>query len=80
MLRCTLLGHRFRFTSAGPTMRWQCERGCGVGGQKRYDTAESARRYAAALDREDRDDLGKRAPLFAGFPLRLARAVRQRGR
>jgi hypothetical protein len=35
MLRCRLLGHRFRFSADGSTMRWDCERGCGAGGEKR---------------------------------------------
>jgi hypothetical protein len=78
MLRCRLLGHRFRFTTDGETMRWQCERGCGAGGSKRYDSAGEASLYARAFDREDRDDLGRRAPLFGLFPLRLLRAWRQR--
>jgi hypothetical protein len=78
MLRCRLLGHRYRFTSDGPTMRWHCQRACGAGGSKRYATAADARRYAAALDREDREDLGRNAPLIAGLPLRLARVLRQR--
>ena len=37
-----------------------------------------ALRYARAFDREDRDDLGRRAPLFGLFPLRLLRAARRR--
>jgi hypothetical protein len=78
MLRCRLLGHRYRFSSDGATMRWACQRGCGTGGSKEYATADDARRYARALDREDRDDLGRRAPLIAGFPLRLVRALRKR--
>jgi hypothetical protein len=78
VLRCRLLGHRFRFTSEGPQMRWQCQRGCGEGGAKRYASAAEAQRYSAALDREDREDLGLHAPLIAGLPLRLARAWRQR--
>jgi hypothetical protein len=78
MLRCTLLGHRYRFSADGMTMRWTCQRGCGAGGEKQYDTTEEANRYAAAFDKEDRDDLGKRAPLIGGLPLRLMRAVRQR--
>ena len=53
MLACRLLGHRFRFAADGPTMRWSCERGCGAGGEKRYDSAEDATRFAAAFDRED---------------------------
>ena len=63
MVRCRLLGHRFRFESEGAEMRWQCQRGCGAGGAKRYPTAADARRYAAGLDREDRD--GPRAPRAA---------------
>jgi hypothetical protein len=80
MLRCRLLGHRFRFTSDAETMRWRCARGCDVGGEKRYPSAEDAARYARALDREDREDLGRRAPLVALFPLRLMRAARKRTR
>jgi hypothetical protein len=79
MLRCKTLGHRFRFTSEGETMRWDCARGCGAGGSKRYATAVDAARYARAFDREDREDLGRRAPLVGLFPLRLLRAWRRRG-
>jgi hypothetical protein len=78
VLRCRLLGHRFRFASAGDTMSWTCQRGCGAGGAKRYRTASDAGRYASAFDRDDREDLGRRAPLVAGLPLRLARAMRGR--
>ena len=79
MLRCRLLGHRFRFTSDGETMRWHCQRGCGAGGSKRYESAAEASLYASAFDREDREDLGRRAPLVGLFPLRLLRAWRRRG-
>ncbi|EHR51254.1 hypothetical protein SacmaDRAFT_3018 [Saccharomonospora marina XMU15] len=58
-------------------MTWACERGCPVGGSKTYASAEQASRYAAAFDRQDSEDLGRRAPLLGMFPLRLARAVRQ---
>jgi hypothetical protein len=78
MLRCRLLGHRFRFSSSGATMHWTCARGCGASGSKRYGSAAQARRYGAAFDREDREDIGRRAPLVAGLPLRLLRAVRRR--
>jgi hypothetical protein len=78
MVRCRVLGHRFRFTSAGDTMRWTCVRGCGAGGAKRYPAASDAARYARAFDREDREDLGRRAPYFALFPLRIARTLRRR--
>jgi hypothetical protein len=77
MLRCRLLGHRFRFSSDGATMRWTCERQCGAGGEKRYATADDAARYASAFDREDRQDLGRRAPLGL-LPLRLIRAAKHR--
>jgi hypothetical protein len=80
MLRCRLLGHRFRFHDDGDTMRWRCGRGCGVEGAKRYPSAEDAQRYGHAFDREDRDDLGRRAPLVGLFPLRVLRAVRMRRR
>ncbi len=59
-------------------MRWSCERGCGAGGEKEYESAALARRYAAALDREDRDDLGRRAPLIGLLPLRLWRMFANR--
>lgn len=59
-------------------MRWHCARGCGAGGAKRYPAAEDAERYARAFDREDSEDLGRRAPLVGLFPLRLLRAVRLR--
>jgi hypothetical protein len=76
MLACRLLGHRPRFSATGRTLTWSCERGCGAGGSKLYATESDARRYAAALDRPDSDDLGRR-PLVSLLPLRLAR--RQRG-
>lgn len=79
MLGCRLLGHRPRFRAEGATMRWECLRGCGMAGVKTYPTAAEAERYARAFDREDRADLGKRAPLIGLLPLRLARALR-RGR
>jgi hypothetical protein len=79
-LRCRLIGHRFRFASDGATMTWSCTRGCGAGGRKEYATAADAERYARAFDREDREDLGRRAPLVGLFPLRLARALRRRRR
>jgi len=77
MLRCRLLGHRFRFSSDGATMRWTCARQCGAGGEKRYATAEDAARFASAFDREDRQDLGRRTPLGL-LPLRLIRAAKHR--
>jgi hypothetical protein len=55
-------------------MRWECERGCGEGGSKRYLTAEEAQRYARAFDRRDEQDLGRR-PLLSLLPLWLARRM-----
>jgi hypothetical protein len=78
VVRCRVLGHRFRFSSDGELMRWQCARGCGAEGEKRYRSAEQAAKYARAFDREDRDDIGRRAPLVALLPLRLARGARDR--
>jgi hypothetical protein len=77
-LTCRVLGHRHRFSADGATMRWTCARGCGAGGEKTYPSAAAARRYAAAFDREDREDLGRRAPLVGLLPLRLARRLRRR--
>ena len=78
MLRCRVFGHRYRFAASGTRMRWACGR-CGhAGGVKQYATAEDARRYAAAFDREDRQDIGRRAPLIGLLPLRLARMLRRR--
>jgi hypothetical protein len=78
MVRCRVLGHRFRFSSEGDTMHWRCRRGCGAGGSKRYASANEAATYAMAFDREDRADLGRRAPPFGLLPLRIARALRDR--
>jgi hypothetical protein len=44
-------------------MHWACERECGMGGSKEYENPRFARIYAAAFDREDNEDLGRRAPL-----------------
>jgi hypothetical protein len=59
---------------------WTCQRGCDAGGSKRYPSAVLAARYAEAVDREDRADLVRRAPLVAGLPLLIARALRRRTR
>jgi hypothetical protein len=75
---CRLFGHRYRFQAEGATMRWTCERGCGAGGSKEYANAGEAARYAAGLDREDRDDLGHRAPPLGLFPLRMWWTLRRK--
>ena len=78
MLACRVLGHRYRFRADGTAMRWECERGCGAGGSKEYATAEDAARYATAFDREDRAELGRRAPFLGLFPLRFWWHLRRR--
>jgi hypothetical protein len=77
MVACRVFGHRYRFEADGRTMRWTCQRGCGAGGEKVYTTAADARRYASAFDREDRADIGRRAPLIGLLPLRVWRAMRR---
>ena len=78
MLICRVVGHRYAFRTEGPRMVWECDRGCGAGGSKDYPTAVDAQRYAAAFDRRDSDDLGRRAPLLGLLPLRLWRWMRDR--
>jgi hypothetical protein len=78
VLGCKVFGHRYRFTAHDATMVWECARGCGTGGSKEYASAADAARYAAAFDREDSADLGKRAPFLGMFPLRIWRALRRR--
>jgi hypothetical protein len=78
MLACRVFGHRYRFRADGAVMTWTCAR-CGAeGGSKTYASAEEAAQFAAAFDREDRADLGRRAPLVALLPLRLWRFWRDR--
>ena len=77
MLACRVLGHRCRFWADGPTMRWSCERDCGFHGEKTYLTPADAARYARTFDREDREDVGRRAPLLGLLPLRIWRALRR---
>jgi len=75
VLGCRLLGHDPRFRAEGATLRWSCARGCGAGGEKTYASPGEARRYAAALDRRDSEDIGRR-PLLSLLPLGLARRSR----
>ncbi|HEY2777211.1 MAG TPA: hypothetical protein VGI77_04855 [Gaiellaceae bacterium] len=78
MVRCGIFGHRYRFVADDKTMSWACER-CGtLGGSKQYASAEEAERFARVFDREDRSDLGRRAPLIGLLPLRVWRAWRDR--
>jgi len=59
-------------------MLWECQRGCGTRGSKTYESAAVAAGYARAFDREDRAELGRRAPLLGMFPLRLMWLLRRR--
>jgi hypothetical protein len=78
-LACRVFGHRLVFRADGPTMVWECDRGCAdAGGAKQYPTAEDARRYATGFNRRDSETLGRRAPLLGLFPLRLWRRFRDR--
>jgi hypothetical protein len=77
VLACALLGHRLRFRSEGALMRWECERCGGASGEKAYAGSEQARRYATAMDREDRAVLGRR-PLLSLLPLKLLSGARRR--
>jgi hypothetical protein len=78
MLRCRVFGHRYRFSATGTVMRWECQRDCGAGASKTYPSPAAARHYAAAFDREDRDQLGRRAPLLGMFPLRIWHKIHER--
>ena len=74
-LACRMLGHRPSFWADGQTLRWRCDRECGLEGERSYENESDARRYAAALDRRDSDDIGRRSPLSL-LPLRFARRRR----
>jgi len=74
VISCRLLGHRLRFWAEGEVMRWECERDCGLTGEKRYSSAADAQRYARAFDRRDADSIGSR-PSLSLLPLWLARRV-----
>lgn len=76
--KCAVFGHDFDFHADGLTMRWQCRRGCDIGGSKNYPSAAAAERYAKVFNQRDSDDLGKRAPLIGMLPLRLWRRFRRR--
>lgn len=75
---CRIYGHQPVFRTDGPVMSWACGRCGGEAGTKTYESPAAAQRYAAAFNRRDTDDLGKRAPLLGLLPLRLWRVVRRR--
>ncbi len=58
-------------------MTWECERGCGERGSKLYASPQDAARYAAAFDREDSADAGRR-PTISTAPLWVLRRLRRR--
>lgn len=68
MLACRLTGHRVRFEAEGSTLRWRCTRGCGLGGEKTYDSPERARRYAEAFEDGKRGTPGR-------FPIPIPRSL-----
>lgn|GEM_PF-951668 len=72
-LGCRIFGHDYSFRADGRTMTWFCSRNCGSTGAKHYESSAQAQRYAAAFDKRDRDDLGRRAPLIGLLPLRIWR-------
>ncbi|MGH9062760.1 MAG: hypothetical protein ACRDZQ_06520 [Acidimicrobiales bacterium] len=43
-----------------------------------WSRVASSARYAAAFDREDLDEVGRRAPFFGMFPLRIWYRLRTR--
>jgi hypothetical protein len=76
-LACRVFGHDLRFRADGPVLRWACSRCGGGAGEKRYADARAAAGYAAAFNRRDADDLGRRAPLLGMFPLRIWRRLQR---
>jgi hypothetical protein len=72
MLSCRLMGHKFDFWAEAETLRWECARDCGAGGEKRYPSAAEAQRYARAFNRRDSDEIGRR-PTLSLLPLWLSR-------
>jgi hypothetical protein len=79
VIACRVLGHRLQFWADGEVMRWECDRNCGLAGEKRYPSAADAQRYARAFERRDSDDLGKR-PTLSLLPLWLGRKAERRQR
>jgi hypothetical protein len=77
MVACRVLGHRYRFTSEGATMRWSCMRDCGAGGEKVYSSADDAARYASVFDREDREAIHRRPAMLSLLPLRIFNRFRR---
>jgi len=76
-LACRVFGHDPTFRADGRTMNWACARCGAAAGVKEYPSEREAQRYAAAFNKRDRADLGKRAPLLGLLPLRLWRLVRR---
>jgi hypothetical protein len=74
MFSCRLFGHRLEFWAEGETLRWECERECGAGGEKRYSSAADAQRYARAFNHRDADEIGRR-PILSLLPLWFSRRV-----
>ncbi|MFL5846435.1 MAG: hypothetical protein ACJ762_17255 [Solirubrobacteraceae bacterium] len=77
MLACRIKGHDIQFSTAGPTLRWACERGCGKAGEKVYASAADAQRYATAFNKKD-SDRAHRHPTLSTLPLWVVRKLRGR--
>jgi hypothetical protein len=75
---CRVFGHDPAFDVDGARLVWARRRCGGESGEKRYDSEADARRYAAAFNRRDSEDLGRRAPLLGLLPLRIWRWLRHR--
>ena len=77
MRACSLLGHSYRFTAEGETMRWACERGAAraAASATRPRRTRSATRGRSTSG--DAEKLGKR-PLLSLLPLWLARKAGDR--
>jgi len=74
---CAVFAHDYSFEASGSELIWRCTRGCGAEGRRTYSSAAQAAQLAAAFNRRDTDDLGKRAPLIGLLPLRLWRRIRK---
>jgi hypothetical protein len=77
MLACRVLGHQIHFRADAQTLRWSCLRACGERGEKTYETAAEAQRFAAAFNTKDSDKVGHH-PTFSTLPLWFVRKLRGR--
>jgi hypothetical protein len=73
---CRVMGHHWRFSAEGRTLRWDCTRCAARGGAKEYDSPQLARHYAQAFESEPRR--GERRFLLGAAPLWLWRRISRR--